>query len=431
MSRQAAEPENADAAGVKPSGVQWLALWMLVLSVCINYVDRGNLGVAARSIEADLRFSPDKLGLLLGAFFWTYSLLQIAAGKIVERWNVNWVYAAGYLLWSGATAMTGLSHGFWAIFGLRLLLGAGESVAYPAYSKIIASSFPEQLRGTANGLIDAGSKVGPALGIMIGVTLVNRLSWRGMFLAIGVVSLLWLIPWSALAARLPSSVRPGNPLPSPSYAEILRERAFWGTTIGLFGANFTWYLFLTWLPYYFETARHYQKNELALLGSLPFWAVAASSMTMGLLADKVVRGGRAAGPVRQAFVTSGLIGCCLFLMAAVAVPEELPSNILLCLSLVSMGLFSSNHWAYTQTLSGVSAAGKWTGLENCMGNFAGVLAPYVCGLVLNKTHSFFVVFSIAGAILLMGAAGFSLVVGRAEPVRWKWQQAISEPAVPV
>jgi len=95
-----------------------------------------------------------------------------------------------------------LANSFAAILCLRLLLGAGESVAYPAYSKIIANTFPERLRGTANALIDAGSKMGPALGVLAGVKMVGWLSWRGMFVAIGGCSLLWLIPWSFVAAKI-------------------------------------------------------------------------------------------------------------------------------------------------------------------------------------------------------------------------------------
>src|SRR3954451_24511804 len=125
----------------RPKPLHWVALGLLVLSVCINYVDRGNLGVAAKSIQDELRFNPDQLGVLLGGFFWTYSLFQIAAGKMMDRWDVNWLYAAGFLVWSVATGITGFASSFGIILSLRFLLGAGESIAYPAYSKIIATNF--------------------------------------------------------------------------------------------------------------------------------------------------------------------------------------------------------------------------------------------------------------------------------------------------
>src|SRR5690348_4747835 len=182
-------------AAPKPRSLHWIALALLVISVCINYADRGNLGVAAKSIQGELQLSLDQLGFMLGAFSLTYAFAQFFAGKLIDHWNVNWVYATAFLLWSGATGLTGLANSMWAILVLRLILGASESVSYPAYSKMIVVSFPEKLRGTVNAAIDAGSKIGPALGVYLGVKMIEWFSWRGMFLIIGAASLLWLIPW--------------------------------------------------------------------------------------------------------------------------------------------------------------------------------------------------------------------------------------------
>jgi MFS transporter, ACS family, D-galactonate transporter len=398
--------------------LDWTALTLLVISVCINYADRTNLAVAAKSIERDLHFRQDFLGVLLGGFFWTYSLMQLAAGKLIDRWNVNWVYATAFLLWSGATALTGLANSFAAILCLRLLLGASESVAYPAYSKIIASTFPERLRGIANALIDAGSKMGPALGVLVGVRMIAWLSWRKMFVVIGGCSLLWLIPWSFVAARIGGSQFPKASLRAPTYRELLSKRAFLGSALGLFGGNYTWYFLLTWLPYYFENERHYTRDRLALIASLPFWAVAISSVFFGWLADALIRRGKEPGSVRQFFVTAGLIGCCAFLLPALLIRQNFLSNAFLILACISLAMFSSNNWALTQRLSGAEAAGKWTSLQNCIGNFAGIVAPYVTGLVLHETDSFFAAFAIACVILLLGAAGYSIVIGRADPLLW-------------
>lgn len=368
----------------------------------------------------EMHFGPGQLGLLLGAFFWSYALMQIVAGKIVDRWNVMWVMACGYLVWSGATGLTGLVHSFIAIFALRLLLGVGESVAYPSYSKIIAAHFGEETRGAANGFIDAGSKLGPALGILLGVRMVNALSWRGMFIAIGAASLLWLVPWCLIAPRLSmrSNSTPESIAEPPSYAQVLSKRAFWGTAIGLFGANYTWYLLLTWLPYYFETDRHYTHDRLALLGSLPFWSVAASATCSGLFTDFLVRRGAEAGPLRRACLSMGLLCCAALLLPAVIIRQDVLSNVLFTLACLAFGMFSANHWAFTQTLAGAEAAGKWTGFENFIGNTSGVVAPYLSGLTLAKTHSFLWAFAIACFFLLCSVVGFTVVVGSASPVPW-------------
>ena len=403
---------------LKPSALQWVALALLVISIGINYADRGNLGVAASHIETDLHLNPQKIGDLSTAFFWTYALCQIVAGKLIDRWNVNWVYAAGFLVWSGATGITGLVSSFSVIFLLRLLLGAGESIAYPAYSKIIATAFPEHLRGTANAMIDAGSKLGPALGVVVGIEMMNWFSWRGMFIVIGGASLIWLIPWSVVAAKLPSRRLERASAWAPDYLELMRRRVFWGTALGLFCGNYTWYFYLSWLPYYFEKERHYHRDQLAIIASLPFWAVAIASMLFGLFADALIRRGREPGRVRQAFMCIGMLGCCGFMLIAVLVEQALASNILLILASVSMGAWSSNHWALTQRLSGAAAAGKWTALQNCIGNFAGVVAAWVTGHVLGWTHSFFAAFAIACGVLLFGVLGYWIVIGRPVEVLW-------------
>jgi len=131
-------------------------LVLLGISVFINYIDRGNLSIAAPMLKDELRISATQLGILLSAFFWTYACLQPIAGWLVDRVNVNWVIAGGFFLWSAATAATGHVRTFSMLFALRLLLGIGESVAYPSYSKIIALNFPEEHRGLANSVISAG-----------------------------------------------------------------------------------------------------------------------------------------------------------------------------------------------------------------------------------------------------------------------------------
>ena len=407
----------------KPRPLDWFALALLVISVFINYADRGNLGVAARTISLELHIAPDQLGYLLAAFSLTYAFSQLLAGQLIDRWNVNWVYAVGFLLWSAATGLTGLAHTFTTILILRLLLGVSESVAYPAYSKMIAISFPEQLRGTANSLIDAGSKLGPAVGVLLGVKMIQWFSWRGMFLIIGGASLLWLIPWSLVASKLPSKLPVQSiyapVVPPPSFREIATKRAMWGTALGLFAGNYTWFVFLNWLPYYFEVDRHYTRDRLALFGSLPFWTLAISSLCFGVLADSFIKKGWNPGAVRQSFVCFGLLGCCALMLPAVVAFDPTLANTLLLLACVSLGAWSSNHWALTQLLSGPTAAGKWTAVQNGFGNLSGVAGQIASGYALNTTHSFFAAFAIACAVLLTGIFSYSVIVGRAREVDWK------------
>ncbi|MGZ4842265.1 MAG: MFS transporter, partial [Candidatus Angelobacter sp.] len=143
---------QADQALAPPAGqssAMSRVLFLLALSVLINYIDRSNLSIAAELIKGELHLSDLQLGTLLSAFFWTYGCMQIPAGWLADRFDVKWVFAAGFFLWSSATAVTGLLHGFAALMVIRVILGLGESVAFPSYCNIIGTHFTEGRRGMA------------------------------------------------------------------------------------------------------------------------------------------------------------------------------------------------------------------------------------------------------------------------------------------
>src|SRR5579862_4015786 len=175
----------------------WRALALLVISGLLNYVDRANLSVGATEIQRDLHLDNYRLGLLLSAFFWTYALAQLlyVAGWMVDRLNVCWVLAGGVALWSFATGACGLAGSLGVMFAFRLVLGAGESVAYPSYSRILVNCFPEHHRGFSNAAIDAGTKLGPAAGALLGGLLIPAVGWRVFFIALGIAGLMWVLAW--------------------------------------------------------------------------------------------------------------------------------------------------------------------------------------------------------------------------------------------
>ncbi len=168
---------------------------LLALAIFINYIDRGNLATAVPVIKNELHLSTTQIGFLLGAFFWTYMPMQLGAGWLAERFAVHRVIAAGFALWLIATMLTGLVSGFAALLGMRLLLGLGESVAFPCSSKLLAQHVKTERRGRANGALGVGLALGPAFGTFGGGLILARFGWRTLFISLGALSLLWLWPW--------------------------------------------------------------------------------------------------------------------------------------------------------------------------------------------------------------------------------------------
>jgi ACS family D-galactonate transporter-like MFS transporter len=392
----------------KTSRGHWMVLGLLVVSVAINYVDRGNLSVAGRDLGAELHLPPDRLGLLFSAFFWTYALFQIAAGWLIDRYDVVRVYAVCYLIWSVATACTGLVSTLGALFALRLLLGISESVAYPSYSKIIAANFREERRGMANALIDAGSRAGPAFGVLIGGLILERYGWRAMFLSIGAASLLWLVPWMAVAPRAARTVV-AKACAQVGFGQILRRKESWGSFFALFSGNYAWYFLLTWMPPYLLMERHYSRHAMALYGWLPFAALATASLCGGWLSDRLIARGATPIRVRKAFVVMGLSFATILIASSICRDQRVAMGLMM-VACVSLGLYSSNIWAATQTMAGPEAAGKWTGMQNAFGNLAGVTVPYLTGLIVRDTGSFHLAFVSVGVVLVLGALAFLLLI---------------------
>ena len=404
--------------GRSPAFEQWRLLGLLVVCVLINYLDRGNLSVAASDITRDLSLTPAQMGALMSSFYWTYAVCQLLAGWLLDRFDVYRVLAAGFFLMSAATALTSLVNGFALLLVFRLMVGLGASVAYPAFSKILAGDYLESQRGKANAFIDAGSKLAPALGMILGGLIMVRFGWRPLFLILGLGAMAWIPFWFGWRPRahvaLETAAPAGRP---PSMLRLLRHRSVWGTFFGLYSLNSAWYFLITWFPYYLIRERHFSTERMAVFGSLPFWLLAASTTISGWASDRWILRGATPTRVRKTFLITGMLGCTLLLPAALA-PSDTVSMALFTLACFAFGMATSNHWAITQTMAGPAAAGKWTGMQNAFGNLAGVTTPWITGIIVGRTQSFHWAFVLVAVMVILGACSYGLVVGRLEPIRW-------------
>jgi ACS family D-galactonate transporter-like MFS transporter len=407
----------AQDSGTIPKGML-LAVGLLGVSVFINYIDRGSLSIAAPTLQTELALNPAQLGLLLSSFFWTYAGFQLLSGWLVERYNANWVLVGGLSLWAVATAATGFARGFAVLFAFRLILGAGESVAFPSYSKILAKHCPECFRGRANAVVSSGIAVGPAFAIFFGARLVSHYGWRPFFIGLGLLSLFWILPWIRWMPK-----GPGMPVASttnePSFLQIIRQRSAWGTFLGLFAFNYLSYFLLTWLPTYLVHAHNFSMEKMGNIGGAAYGILACSVLLCGWLADFCIARGGSVTRVRKVFTSLGVGAASLFCIAVeIFAYDSRLAVLFLFLTCASAGLCSSNLWAVTQTLAGPKGAGKWTGVQNLLGNSAGTAAPLLTGFIVNRTGHFFWAFAATTAILAIGAVSWAFVVGPIEPIDW-------------
>lgn len=395
-------------------------LVLLGLSVFINYIDRSNLSIAAPLIQNELSISPAQLGWLLSAFFWAYAFMQIPAGWLVDRFDVKWVFAVGFSVWTLATAVTGALHGFIALLLIRIAVGLGESIAYPSYGKIFTRYLPEERRGLANAIIGSGAALGPALGTLAGGMIVARTGWRPFFVGLGGLCLLWLVPWLAAMPSGSSEARSSDGWAATRL--LLQQQSFWGSAAGLFANNYYLYFLATWLPSYLIRGRGLSMDQMAKLGGLVFLLAAISAIAMGKISDRWIARGAAVTRVRKTFMIVGMTGVGAFLVCSALLPAPFYMWAL-CGAGLCHGLSTSNIWAVTQTLAGPRMVGRWVGAQNFLGNLAGGIGPALTGWLVGFTGHYRFPFFVAAVVTWIGALSWVLVVGKVEQVQWEERPA--------
>ena len=407
------KPGNQPAASF-PSPLRWWVVGLLSLGMVIGYVDRVNLTVALpEMIKGALALDKGEQGMALSAFFWTYTLLQIPAGMLVDRYGVRMLYFYGFLLWSIASAATTFTTGLASLIAFRLLVGTGESVVTSCSLRYIGLHFEEKKRGLAVGLYMTGTKVGPAIGIPLAAWLVHAYGWQPAFLILGLGSLLWLIPWMiwikpsdpAAQGRPPGTAKSATAV---TLGQALSSPVMWGIIGGTYCYMYFVYYCMTWMPRYFQEKHGMSLTETGWFSGVSFGGMAIVAALSGWAADKIIAKGYDAVNVRKAFTIAG------FVMAATQTISVFTDSkdvmiFFTVASLCGLGLATANYWALTQTLMPGAVP---VAVQNTAANLAGIVAPWLTGWLIQQTGSFDAPIKGVGLWLLLGIGCYTFLVRR-------------------
>jgi MFS family permease len=389
---------DADARSMR-----WPVVGLLTVGVIIAYVDRINLSSALPEIKKSIPLGPEASGVLLSAFFWSYALLQIPAGWAVDRFGVKWPYAIAFGFWSVASAATALVTSLSGFVAMRIGLGVGESIVTPASLSYIRKNFAEKDRGLAIGIYMSGTKWGPALGAPLAAYLVTAYGWRWMFVVTGLGCLLWLIPWMLLVKNEGGNapVARAAATPAVTWKDLLATPVMWGTCVATFCYMYFVYFCMTWMPTYFKQRYGLSLTDSAWFTFMSFAGMATIAILGGWAADRLIAGGRNPVTVRKTFAILGFALAFTEVIGALS-DSKAVTIFFAVFSLSGLGLTTANYWALTQTLMPASAIGRVAGIQNTAANLAGIAAPWITGVMVQRTDAF-------RAPLL--AIGFWLIVG--------------------
>lgn len=394
----------------------WAVVGLIFLGVLISYIDRGNLSIVAVPLMKEFQFSSGQMGMLMSSFFWTYSLSQVPAGYLVDRFGIRASYCFALLAWSAACVATAWAQSFTHLLVLRMLLGIGEAVAPVASLSYIKQNFDDKRQGLPTAIYIAGLTAGPGVGAYLGSQLLDQFGWRHVFLLTGLVGLLWAAPWWVLAPASGSSTAADKqpaaaPLP---IAALLRSPLIWALWAGVFFYSYFWYFVLNWMPPYLVLTHGFTNREMGSTIARAMFGMAAVNLAAGWLADRLIRRGGGPLPWRRGFVLTGFVlASSLLLVLKAATPGQV--IVALVVAMCSLGIASGNFWALSQMSAPKNVVGRVMGLQNTIAQFAGILAPSLTGFLLGPEKNFTAAIWIAGLCPLV-AAGCLLLAVREDSV---------------
>jgi ACS family D-galactonate transporter-like MFS transporter len=394
---------------------KWPLVTLLGLGVIIAYIDRTNLAIALASTEFKQFFalSDTGRGVLNSVFFWSYTVMQIPAGLLVDRFGVKRPLTISFVSWCLVSAATAAAGAFWELVALRLMLGVAEAALFPAGLAWLAKHVDERERGLAAGIFVSGSKWGPAIASPLATWLILGYGWRTMFFLLGLGGLVWVIPWMLLAEddRGSSRVQPGS---QESIGALFKTRAMWATVIGTFCYNYFLFFSLTWLPAYLVESRNLTLSSMSIYTMFSFAGTGIVAILAGAAADWLIRRGASAINTRRWFTIAGLLAASTEVFGAMS-PSTNVAVFFAIFSMTGLGLATANYWAITQTLLPGVAPGRVAGIQNTALNLAGIVAPIITGRLKQVTGSYTAPMQTIWVVLIIGVAAYLFLARENKP----------------
>lgn len=415
------------------SKVRFGILLVISVSTAINYLDRANLAIVAPSLTKDLGINAAEMGLIFSAFGWTYALLQIPAGWLIDKVGPRLAFGYALVAWSLATCAIGLVRGFNFLLGLRLALGIAEAPAFPANSALVAAWFPKKERGIATAAYTAGEYVGLAIAAPVLAVVATALGWQSVFYLCGGLGLAWALVWFlkirnnprqhprvsaeelAVLEKGDAVVKVAEEQKKNRWADLprlLKHRRMIGVLVGQFANTSTLFFFLTWFPSYLVSAKHFTLLSAGALASIPYIMAMVGVFFAGAWSDWMLRRGISTNIARKAPIITGLA------VASVIVLANYTDSPGLIITIMSVAFFaqgmSAISWSLVADIAPAGTLGLTGGLFNFIGNVGGVVSPLVVGAVVQTTGSFVGGIGYISVIAVIGALAYIFLVDKVE-----------------
>jgi len=409
---------------MKASRATTQVLILLCVMYFITYVDRVNVSTAAASFQKEFSLSKTQLGGVFSAFAYFYLVFQVVGGWLGDKFGPRKTLTVCALVWAGATILSGLATGLTSLFLARMLLGLGEGATFPTATRAMASWFSPEKRGFAQGFTHAFARLGNAVTPPLVVALMTATSWRGSFIILGCVSLVWVL-WWAISFRDNPADHPHitqeelNQL--PEYRQFKdRPKVPWGrlfkrmmpVTITYFCYGWILWLFLSWIPQYFLHSYHLDLKKSAVFASGVFFAGVLGDWFGGVYSDHLFKKTGNLNTARR-----NVVVVCFLLTFASLFPLWLVHDLTVSAICLSCAFFCVEFtigpmWAIPMDIA-PKFSGTASGMMNTGSAAAAIISPLLGGWMIDTTGNWEMPFIVSMALMLLGSiTAFAMKPGK-------------------
>jgi MFS transporter, ACS family, glucarate transporter len=398
------------------SGLRSRVLAMTVALAFLTYMDRVCISVTAPAILRDLRLSNIQMGFVFSAFTAAYALFEIPTGWWADRIGSRRVLTRIVTWWSLFTGLTGVAWNFPSLLALRALFGAGEAGAWPTVARALSRWFPEQERGTAQGIFFMGAHLGGGLTPILVAAIAVRIGWRGTFPLLSVFGFIWAVAWfrwyrdeprdhASITAEELRWIEGGRrPMLESSQENIFRAAlktpGIWFLCLMYFTQTYGFNLYVTWMPTYLQHEKHLHGTALAVLSGLPLLLSVPADLLGGILTDRLSqRFGLRLGRCVVGFGSLAAAG--LFLLAG-AMSQGTLAAVLIALAAAASNFLLGASWGTCADIAGNHAA-TVSAAMNTSGQIGGVLSPIAFAFLTRSSASWAAPLYVTAALYLGGA----------------------------
>ncbi|MDP3746472.1 MAG: MFS transporter [Phenylobacterium sp.] len=418
----------------KLSGVRWLIVGMIGLATVINYIDRNALAVMWPAVSEDIGADKADYALLLTGFMVAYAVGQAIFGKIFDMIGTRAGFALSIIVWSASIALHGLARSIGVLAVLRVTLGASEAGAWPGATKSNAIWFPARERAFAQGVFNSGAALGAIISAPFVALLYTAVGWRATFVLVGLLGVLWLIPWLWIYRGDPDrhpwlteaerrhiadfdgeeARRTAAGSYAPAWGALLRHRQSWGIILGRFFLDPVWWLFVAWLPIYLAETFGFDVKQIGLFGWVPFVGAMIGSLGGGWLAGVLIRRGWSVNAARKSAIVLGGLIMTPALLLTMRADDPLQAVLLIAVILLGFQVAINNIQTLPSDFFAGGAVGSLAGISGAAAVAGTLLTTWLVPVM--TTHSYAPIFALAATIIPLGLIAVCLLGGRIEPV---------------